>query len=117
VGFERAGQDVVQPGDGEAEGISAESVDGAGEAAATDSIEDVGVDHRGLDIAVAEELLDGADIGATGEKMGREGVAKGMAGGVLGDTCSADRGVHCALNDGGMEVVAQDLAGPRVRIE
>jgi hypothetical protein len=28
------------------------------------SVEDVGVDHGGGDVAVAEELLDGSDVGA-----------------------------------------------------
>jgi hypothetical protein len=107
----------MDSGDGAADEISAEGVDGAGEAATARAVEDVGVDHGGPDVAVAEEFLDGADVGAAGEKMGREGVAKGVTGGSLGDTGRPDCIVNCALNNGGMEVVAQDLPGPRMRIE
>ena len=36
--------------------------------------EDVGVDHRGLHAAVAEQLLNGANVGAVLEQVGRKGV-------------------------------------------
>ena len=39
-----------------------EGVRGAGDAAAAGVAEDVGVDHGRLDVLVAEELLDGADV-------------------------------------------------------
>jgi hypothetical protein len=45
----------------------------------------VGVDHGGGHVAVAEELLDGADVGAVFQQVGGEGVAEGVAGGALGD--------------------------------
>ncbi len=38
------------------------------------TVEDVRVDHRGLEVAVAEELLHGADVVAGQQKMGRERV-------------------------------------------
>jgi hypothetical protein len=37
---------------------------------------DVGVDLGRVDGGVAEELLDGADVGAVAEEVGREGVAE-----------------------------------------
>ena len=34
------------------------------------SVEDVGVDHRGANVFVAEELLNGADVVAVFQEMG-----------------------------------------------
>jgi len=51
------------------------------------AVEHVGVDHRGADIAVAEQLLYGADVGPVLEQMGGEGMAEGVAGGTLGEAC------------------------------
>ena len=42
-------------------------------------LQDVGVDHGGLEIGVAEELLHGSDANPGFEKVGREGVAEGVA--------------------------------------
>lgn len=38
--------------------------------------EDVGVDLRSLEAGVAEEILDGSDVGPIFQKMGCEGVAE-----------------------------------------
>ena len=38
------------------------------------AVEHMRVDHRGLEVAVAEEFLHGADVVAGLQKMGREGV-------------------------------------------
>ena len=42
------------------------------------TVENVGVDLRGADVTVSQELLDGADIVACLEQVRREGVAKGV---------------------------------------
>ena len=52
------------------------------------------IDHRGLHIAVPKQLLDESDIPSVLQKMGREGVAKGVAGDPLGET----RGERGLLN-------------------
>jgi hypothetical protein len=57
----------------EAEG-SSNRVQWAADAAGT-ATEDVGVDHGGADGAVAEELLDGAEVMPSLEEVGGEGVA------------------------------------------
>jgi len=44
------------------------------------TVEDVGVDHGGGDVAVAEELLDGANVVAGLKQVGREGVPQGDGG-------------------------------------
>ena len=40
------------------------------------AVENVGVDHRRADVFVAEERLDGSDVGAVFEEVGREAVAE-----------------------------------------
>ena len=54
------------------------------------AVEDVGVDHGGADIAVAEQLLHGANIGPVLEQVSGEGVAEGVAAGPLGEAGLAD---------------------------
>jgi hypothetical protein len=48
--------------------VLASAVEWAAYAART-AIEDVGIDHRGADVFVAEQLLDGSDVVAVLEKM------------------------------------------------
>jgi hypothetical protein len=69
----------------------------------------VGVDHRGLD-AVAEQLLDGADVVAELEQMGGERVAQGVAADLLRQAGGAGSPPDRALDDGGLEVEAGDDA-------
>lgn len=49
------------------------------------TIEDVGVDHGGFEIFVAEEFLDGANVVARFKEVGGETVAEGVACGVFVD--------------------------------
>ena len=85
------------------------AADGAGAAS-----EDVGVDHGGADIGVAEEFLDGADVVAVFEQVGGEGVPEGVAVDALGDFGAAG-----GFGDGFLEgvlvaVVASGEAGAGV---
>ena len=63
---------------------------------------------------MAEELLDGADVVAGLEQVGGEGVAEGVAGGVLGDAGAPDGLLHGALDDGRVDVVTALVAGAAV---
>lgn len=54
------------------------------------AVEDVRVDHRGADVGVAQELLNGADVGAVLEEVRGEGMPEGVTGGVLGKARLAD---------------------------
>lgn len=47
------------------------------------ALANVGVDHRGADVGVAEEFLDRSDICPGLEEVGGEGVPEGMAAGLL----------------------------------
>jgi hypothetical protein len=71
----------------------------------------VGVDHRGAEVFVAQELLDGSDVVAGFEQVGRERVPEGMASGWLVDAGSAHRLFHRALEDCFMDVVSTLLRG------
>jgi hypothetical protein len=54
----------------------------------------MGVHHDGLDVFMTEELLNGPDVIPVLQEVGREGMAEGVAGGMLGgrrrDGCSLD---------------------------
>jgi hypothetical protein len=60
--------------------------------------EDVSVDHGRGDLAVAQELLDGADVLTALQKVGRDGVTEGVATGTLVDAGRADGSGHGALH-------------------
>ena len=70
------------------------------------ALEDVGVDHGGLDILVAEQVLDGADVVAVLEQVGGEGVAQGVAGDALVDAGQASGAMNGPLQAAGADVVA-----------
>jgi hypothetical protein len=70
------------------------------------SIEDVGVDHGGFDIFVAEEFLDGADVVAVLEQVGGKGVAESVATDALLDTCGTDSLFESFLQAAFVKVVA-----------
>jgi len=48
-------------------------------------VEDMGVDHSGFDVGVAEEFLDGANVVAVLQEVGGEAVAEGVGADALGD--------------------------------
>jgi hypothetical protein len=60
-------------------------------------VENVGVDHRGLDVLMAEQLLDGPDVVAVFEQVGGKGVAEGVTAHRLVDTGQAGRLPHGSL--------------------
>ena len=64
------------------------------------AVEDVGVDHGRLQVAVAEQGLDGSDVGAVLEQMRRKGVPKRVGGDALrqsGPGGGLDRQLTCHL--------------------
>jgi len=78
------------------------------------TLQHVGVDHGRLDVLVAQQLLDGADVVMVFQQMGGEGVPEGVAGHALfqaGGTCRLADG---ALQAAFVEVMAARLAGARV---
>jgi hypothetical protein len=58
-------------GIGETAAAGSKTVGGAGDAEGA-AFHDVRIDHRGTNVAVAEEFLDGADVGAVFEQVGGE---------------------------------------------
>lgn len=89
------------------------------------AVDEVGVDHRGSDIAVAKQGLDGTDVGASFGQMGSEAVAQGRAGGPSIDveTCMkvGDRGLggerraKSILDRGGLTALLGDYLPWRVK--
>jgi hypothetical protein len=77
------------------------------------SVEDVGVDHGGADVLVAEQLLDGPDIVAVFEEVGDEGVAEGVRSGELGDGGGPTGGADGTLDDGFVEMVTGGSLGSK----
>jgi hypothetical protein len=65
----------------------------------------VGVDHRGRDVAVAQQLLDGADVVTRLEQVGGERVAQGVTGHPFGELRSPGGLLDGALEDGRVQVV------------
>ena len=68
------------------------------------------INHRGFDIFVTEEFLDGADVVTVLEKVGGEGMAKGVATDALGDVGLADSLLEGFLEAAFVQVVADNRA-------
>jgi hypothetical protein len=74
-------------------------------------VENVGIDHRGADVLMAEKLLDGTDVVAGFEEMGSEAVAESMAAGGFGDPSGSNGRGDGPLQRVLVDVVASDLPG------
>ena len=70
------------------------------------AVEHVGIDHRGADVGVAQEFLDGADVVAPFQQVGREGMTEGVACGGLAIPAPRTARFTALLEHGFMEVVA-----------
>jgi hypothetical protein len=66
---------------------------------------------------MAEEGLDGTDVGAALEEVGGERMAEGMTGGTFRDGRFADGIGELSLEGVFMEVITSVVAGPRMRAE
>ncbi len=94
---------------------SSERVGGAQDATAA-AVEDVGVDHGCLDVRMAEELLDGADVVAALEQVGREGMAERVGRRGLGEAGQAHGDGEAPLHDRLVEVMPMADAGRAVGV-
>ena len=65
----------------------------------------MGVDHGRGQIAVSEQLLNGADVGAALEQVGGEGMAKGMCADVLRKPGTANGHFDGFVDDAGINVM------------
>ncbi len=70
------------------------------------AVQNVGINHRRGHVAVAEEFLDGSDVLAGLEQVGREGVPERVARRGYGDPGSAHGLLHRPLEDRFVQVVA-----------
>lgn len=74
-------------------------------------MDDVEVDHGGGDVGVAEEGLDGADVGSGFEEVCGKGVAEGVGGDAFGDSGFAGGLADLPGHGVFMEVEAGDFGG------
>ncbi len=95
-------------------GGEAERVGRADNTAAAGVLKDVGVDHRRLDVFVAEEFLDCSDVVASHQQVSGEGVAEGMAAHVLVDVGVSDCLFDRTVDDRVVQMVATDDASSRI---
>ena len=66
----------------------------------------MGIDHRRLDVAMAQKLLDGSNDIAAFKQVGGERMPKGVARGPLGQSCLHNRVPHSFLNERFIRVMA-----------
>ena len=69
---------------------------------------DMEIDHRGRDICMAEQILDGADVDSAFQEMGGEGMSQGMAGGPFVEAGFPDSFFELTRHRVVMEVIAGD---------
>lgn len=89
--------------------MALESIEGAFDAGGAESA-DVGVDHGGGDVGVAEQFLDGAEILTGFEEVGGEAMSEGMAGNFFGDLGFLDSGGDGGLDGRFVGMVSAELA-------
>lgn len=92
---------------------ASEAIDGALDAEGA-GFGDVCVDHGGAEVGVAEEFLDGSNVGAGLEEVGGEGMPEGVASGLLGNAGAADGFADGSLEACFVEVVT--MAGARLGV-
>lgn len=77
---------------------------------------DVGVDLGGGDVGVAEETLDGAEVGTVHKEVGGEGVAERVGSDVFGDAGGAGVFFDDALDGAGSETTVIARGGGSLEI-
>jgi len=71
----------------------------------------MGIDHRGADILVTEQFLDGPDVVAVLKQMGPERMTERVAAGRFGDPEFSNSFFDCPLPDGFVEMMSFLLTG------
>ena len=80
------------------------------------AMKNVCVTHRRRNIAMAEELLDGADVVPVLEQMGRESMSHGMRGCPLADARNSNSLFYRTADDRFVQLVPPPVAGLRVLV-
>ena len=79
-------------------------------------VQDMGIDHGGVDVAVAQQFLDRPDIVPFFQEMGSERMPEGMAGDPLRNSRGRRRILHRSLKNGLVEMVPEEEAGFRIPV-
>lgn len=75
--------------------------------------EDMGIDHSGPDILVAEQFLDGTNVVPLFQEVGGEGMSERMAACVFWNSRAADCSLDRALQDAFVDMVSVFVGGGR----
>ena len=94
-------------------GVGSEAIDGALDSQRS-PVEDMGVDHGGPHVAVSQQDLDGSDVRAVLQEVGRERVSEGVGGDAFRDLCLGGGPAHGALDAGLVEVMTAADAASRI---
>src|SRR5262249_11458150 len=73
--------------------------------------QDVSVDHGGGNVLMPQQFLDGANVSATLEGMGREAVSKSMAGDSFDDADTPDRCFDGLIDSRLVHMMPANLSG------
>ena len=79
------------------------------------AFDDVEINHSGGNIAMAQQILDGANVHTALKQMGSKRMAQRVAGGWLGEPGLAGALLELALHGGVMEVESCQTLGSWVR--
>ena len=77
-------------------------------------VHDMRVDHRGLDIGMAQQLLHRSDVVSRVQQVGSEAMTKCVTTGRLQNAGLANRALHCTLNRFFVLMMADGPAGIRI---
>ena len=75
------------------------------------SIEHVGINHCGSDVAVAEQFLNRADVMPPFQQMGGKRMTEAVGGGELADLCRNHSAPNCFLHQARIQVMPPLLPG------
>lgn len=78
------------------------------------AVEDVGVDHRRLNLFVPQQILNGSDVVPVFEHVGREGVPEGVGRDVLAEIGQVGGQLNRLAQTAGGDVMAAAVATARV---
>ena len=78
------------------------------------AIEHVRIDHGGLEIGVAQELLDRANVLAPLQQMGGKRMPQAVAGGWFADACGQHSASNSLLDEAGIQMMAALFSATRV---
>jgi hypothetical protein len=78
------------------------------------SVQNMGVNHRRANVAMAQQFLHGANVVAVGQKVRRKRMSECVAGDPFGESCLSDGSRHGPLNQRFIDVMTTLSASLRL---